>query len=219
MAPIPTPAYYPATATATPSLESAKVVGGIGCVLLFLMFTPSVGGLLAIAGLVMVGYALKRIGDSVHEPKILENYVYALVTSIVGVAVGVVVVVANALRVLGLENLSRNDWAGWVPTTTDAIGLALGFVVGLLIMWAALMLSAVFVRRTGELVADRLNVKLFRTAGTVYLVGAALSVLLVGFVVLGVAMVMFAVAFFSIEENRSGAPYPPPPFPPYPGQW
>jgi uncharacterized membrane protein len=208
MAPLPTPGYPPATAPAYLNLNTPKVLGGLGCVLLLLTLVPRVGGLLGIAGLAFVGYALKRLSDAVREPKVFDNYLYALVSSVVGLVVGVVVVIATVLRVLGFENLANMDWAGWTPTTGQAVEIALGAIAGLVVMWVAMLLSAIFVRRAGDLLAARLNIPLFRTAGLVYLLGAALTVVLVGFVVVAIALLLFAVAFFTIPDRPVNPAYP-----------
>jgi uncharacterized membrane protein len=210
MAPVPTPGFAPPAAPAYVNLNTPKVVGGLGCIFLLLFFLPGMGGLLGILGLAFVGFALKRIADTVHEPKIFANYLYALLASVVGIVVGVLVVVAAFLRLIGLENIANNDWAGWTPTAGQALGLGLALLGGLAIMWGALILSAVFVRRAGDLVADRLNIPMFRTAGLVYLVGAALSVVLIGFLVIAIALLLFAVGFFTIPDRPALLPYPPP---------
>jgi uncharacterized membrane protein len=56
-------------------------------------------------------------------------------------------------------------------------------------------------------VATRLSVGMFRTAALLYLIGAVLTILHVGTLVIFVAEVLFAVAFFSIPEGTPrGAP-------------
>jgi hypothetical protein len=48
--------------------------------------------------------------------------------------------------------------------------------------------------------ATRLNIDSFRTTGTLYFVGALLSIVLVGFIILLVAYIFQIIAFFSIQE-------------------
>jgi hypothetical protein len=49
--------------------------------------------------------------------------------------------------------------------------------------------------------AARLNINSFKTAGTLYFVGALLTVILVGFIILFIAYIFQIIAFFSIQET------------------
>jgi len=86
--------------------------------------------------------------------------------------------------------------------------------------------SAIFLRRSYERIGVRLNVNMFQTTGLVYLIGAALTIVLVGFLILLIAEILQIVAFFSIPEQLPssmpaqqtwGPPAPPAPMPPSPG--
>ena len=80
-------------------------------------------------------------------------------------------------------------------------------VVTLVIAWVFAVVSAVFFRRALNLTGDHLNVKMFRTAGLLVLIGAVLTIILVGAVISLVANILLAVAFFQIRAS----PPPPPP--------
>jgi len=86
--------------------------------------------------------------------------------------------------------------------------------------------SAIFLRRSYERIGVRLNVNMFQTTGLVYLIGAALTIVLVGFLILLIAEILQIVAFFSIPEQLPssmpaqqtwGPPAPPAPMPPSQG--
>jgi uncharacterized membrane protein len=83
-------------------------------------------------------------------------------------------------------------------------------VVTLVIAWVFAVVSAVFFRRALNLTGDHLNVKMFRTAGLLVLIGAVLTIVIVGAVISLVANILLAVAFFQIRAS----PPPPPPPPP-----
>jgi hypothetical protein len=86
----------------------------------------------------------------------------------------------------------------------SGIAGAIGFLA---VAWIALIISAIFIRRAFGTMAGRLDIRTFRTAGTLYLVGAALTIVLVGFIILFVAYIYQVISFFSIPETAQ-APTP-----------
>ena len=87
----------------------------------------------------------------------------------------------------------------------DIAGLFVGVLIGLAALWVFVMVSSVFLKRSLDRVAGALNVSMFRTAALLYLIGAVLTIALVGFILLFVAEILLVVAFFSIPD----APAPP----------
>jgi len=120
-------------------------------------------------------------------------------------------VVGSVLRFVGLKALSLgpNFNASTVPTG-DWVGLIGSILIGLAVVWVIMLVSAVYVRRTYRSMASKLGVGNFETAGMLYLVGAATTIILVGFVLLLVAQVMVILAFFSIQEGPSALAGQPP---------
>ena len=45
---------------------------------------------------------------------------------------------------------------------------------------------------------------MFRTAGLLFLVGAARTIVLIGFIIIPIDIIMLIIAFFSINENMPG---------------
>jgi uncharacterized membrane protein len=158
------------------TLSRAKTWGGIGSILIFIPFVSIVGYILVIV-------AVKQVSDDLQDKAIFRNMVIAAATGIVGALAGAFVVIGSILA-FGRSGVG-------------------GLLTGLLIVWVFLIVSAIFLRRTYATVGQRLGVGSFKTAATLYLVGAVLTIVLVGFLVLFIAEVVQAVAFFSI-------PYQPP---------
>ena len=119
---------------------------------------------------------------------------------------------------LGLSrNLNSTSFTS--GQVVDLSVLIVGVVVGLALIWVFYLVSAIFLRRAFTKVASRLNVKMFATAALLYLIGAALTIVLVGLVVLFIADILMVVAFFSMPDDTSLQP-PPTPMtipPPRPG--
>ncbi len=183
------------------SLRDARVFGGIGAILSLVSgFVPSVGFVLAIIGLVLVLIAVKYISDIVEDPSIFKNMIISVVSGIIGVVVAAIFVVATVFTVL------RGMRLHGVP---PALGLRvfpnvmLTIIAALVIVWIFLLISAVFLRRSYTRIGETLNVDTFKTAALIYLIGAALTIVIVGFLIIFIAEIIEVVAFFSIPEQLS----------------
>ncbi|HEY6283404.1 MAG TPA: DUF996 domain-containing protein [Nitrososphaerales archaeon] len=166
-------------------LESAKIYGGIGSLL---QIVPAV----SIVGYILTLIAVKHISDEVKDSTIFTDMIYAVITGIIGVAVGA------TLLLLGFAT----------SVITRGIGGLFGLVSFLVVAWIAFIISSIFIRRAFSKMATHLNVGTFRTAGTLYFVGALLTIILVGFIILFVAFILQIIAFFSIHEAQPMSPAP-----------
>jgi len=160
-------------------LSDAKILGGIGSILEIIPF-------LSIVGYILVLISIKFISDEVHDGSIFSDMLIAVVAGIVGVAVG-----GFALVFGGILSVFSAGVSGF-----------LGVLAFLAIVWIALVVSSIYVRKAYNNIATKLNIGTFRTAGTLYFVGALLTIILVGFVILFIAYVVQIVAFFSIQETQ-----------------
>jgi uncharacterized membrane protein len=185
------------------SLNEVKTLGGIGALLTLLSLVPTVGAVLAIVGAILVLVAIKYASDILGDSKIFTNMLYAVVIGIVAVVVGVVAVVSIVFQAIGLGYLS-SSFAYTPPSTLaagDIIGLLGTVLIGLAVVWVLLLVSSIFIRRSYSELGKRLNVGLFGTAGLLYLIGAALTIILVGFILIFIAEILLLVAFFSINTQ------------------
>ena len=163
-------------------LGDAKLLGGIGSILLLIPGINIVGYILLLIG-------CKYISDELGDKSIFDDMLYAVIAGIVGVVAAAAIIFTGALF-------------SSVTFAASAIG---GVIAGLLIAWVALIISSIFIRRAYEKIATRLNVGTFRTAGMLYFIGAILIIALgLGFIVLFVAAIVQIIAFFSIPDMAPG---------------
>src|SRR2546425_5699990 len=190
-----------------PSLSQAKTLGGVGSILGLLGIAPSVGWVLSIVGLIMTLVAVKYISDVLADKRIFKNMIISVILGIGGIIVLVAFVFAAIARFVGVGNLfgATPSAPPYVPTS-DIISLIASLAIGLLAAWVLIVISAVFLRKSYKSVAARLNVGLFSTAALLYLIGAALTIILIGFVLIFVAQILLIVAFFSLPDTP---PVPP----------
>ena len=190
---------------------------------------PGVGSILSIIGWILVLVAVDNIAGFVGDRSIFKDALVAGVVAIVGIAAGVLVILASVLRfardngltlVSGPHSLRTLNATSFSSGQVAGVGaLLVGSVLGLVLLWIFFVVSAIFLRRSFAKIGSRLNVKMFATAALLYLVGAALTIVLVGFVVTFVADILMVIAFFSMPDDTMVEPPPrpmtiPPPPPP-----
>ncbi|MEM1942664.1 MAG: DUF996 domain-containing protein [Candidatus Caldarchaeum sp.] len=185
-------------------ISQARLLGGVGSVMLFLSIVPSIGFVLSIVGFILVLLALKYISEAVQQGEIFRNALIATVVGIVGAVAGVVAGGVGLLAVLG---------GGAGPSVPNFGLLLTTILISLAVVWVFAVVSSFFLRKSLNLVGDTLGIKMFRTAGLLLFIGALLTIVLVGALVALVAYILLAVAFFQIQPG-AGAPSPPPPPPP-----
>jgi len=189
------------------SLSDGKVLGGIGSLLVLLTAVPSVGILFGIAGFIMILLAINSISQVFSDKQIYSNTLVAVVLAIGAVAVGAVTVAGTAYHILNLGSFVGTHFvfpSEIAPSTW--FGVVAAAIAGLLVVWALLISSAVYLRRSYRTIATKLNVHMFETAGLLYLIGAATTIIVVGFPILLIAQILLAVAFFSIPDQSKVPP-------------
>lgn len=189
-------------------LTQAKTIGGIGAVLVLLSFVPTAGALFGIAGFVMVLVAIRYISQDLKDKKIFNDMAIAVVLAGVGLVVGSFIVLATVLSAFAGGYFGAGPAFAPSPNVTLAQWITFGTTIGLGLVgaWVFFLASAVFLRRTYKTMGSRLGVGTFGAAGTLYLLGAATAVVGIGFLLIFVAQILTAVAFWSIPAVHRPQP-------------
>lgn len=214
------------------TFESSKNLGGIGALLVVIGGLATFGypyaGLLSLIGIILVLAGLNGLANHYQEKGIFNNALYGLILEIVGgiVAVGAVIAailvfIGNTLNTLpaGLNWQDPASWQSWItanagnPMTVFNVfgGLIIGFVVALVVLFIFVVVSAIFYRKSFSTLASKSGVGMFGTAGLLLLIGAVLTIILIGFVLMWIAFILLIVAFFSLREQPTQTTAPPPP--------
>jgi uncharacterized membrane protein len=183
------------------SLSNAKTLGGIGSILVLLTAAPSIGWVLGIAGFVMILVAVKYISDDLNEKGIFNNMISAVVSAVAGILVASLVVATTVFSAFANGYFTSNFTPSASVTTAQWITFGTAIGLGLFAAWIFFLVSAIFLRRSYNAIGTKLNANMFGTAGLLYLIGAATAIIGVGFLLLLVAEVLTAVAFFSLPER------------------
>jgi len=215
------------------TLESNKTLGGIGAILLFIGLIPygePFTGIIALAGLILVLVALYGFANIYKESGIFYNFIYGIIAGIVGAVIAGVVVVVSILTTL--KNFLYQIFPGWngdwsklsglTPNTSNiTMSAVLPFLEGLLlvflVLWIFTIIAAFFARRSLKTLSEKTSVGLFSTAALLLFIGAILTIVLIGLLLMWIAALLIAIAFFQIKtqpEQPVTTMSPPPPTPP-----
>jgi len=210
------------------SLESNRVLGGVGAVLmvisilgLFISFPVTL--LLLIVGAILVLIALKGFADHYQDGGIFNNALYGFITVIVGIVATIAVFVMLLLHML--TEISIN-WTNPVEiqqnlmSNMNVVWRIAGTAIGaLIVFYISAVVSAILFRKALDALSARSGEKIFGTAGLVWLIGAVLTVILIGLLIIWISWILMAVGFFSIKtvqaQTQPAAPPLPQPPPPH----
>jgi uncharacterized membrane protein len=192
--------------------QTSKNLGGVGALLLFigplLSYGHFLGGFLSPIGFILVLIALKGFADHYKDAGIFNNALYSFITCIVGVVLAAGAFIATALTVVA--DLGITDWTSAAEWTTlissetaldSLLTLLGGVIIALVILFATAILTAWMYRKSLAKLASKSGVGLFGTAGLLFLVGAVLTIVLIGFLLTWISSLLVAIAFFSMKPT------------------
>lgn len=202
------------------NFDTSKNLGGVGALLIFIGVIPffAYSGIISLIGLILVLIALKGFADYYTEAGIFNNALYAVFTAIVG-AIATIAVALFALvdffTELGLNMTNIADWSAditaidWTAIGFDVIGNFVAYILlALVVLFAFVVITAIFLRKSLGLLSNKTGVSLFGTTGLLILVGAVLTIIAIGLVLIWVSMLILAIAFFQMkpQEPQPAAP-------------
>jgi len=157
-------------------MENARLLGGIGAVLTL------VGA--GFIGFILKLLAVKEIAVETGREEIFKEYLWAAILWI-----------ASSLVLAGLFT-----WYLLRPPSTPDSSL---WLIGSATFVAAILMIAAgwFLRESYSKIAGETSVERFSTAGNLYFFGGILTLVLVGIVVVFLAAVFEALAFFSLPDE------------------
>ena len=189
------------------TLESGKTLGGIGALLMLIgSFVPFVG----IIGIILLLVGLKHLADYYNENSIYQNAIWALIFGIIGIAAVAIVVLS---LIFGITLIGPTV----DPFATADMGAAFAFlggvIIALIVGFIFYLLTAIFFKRSFDMLSEKSGEGMFRTAGLLLLIGAILTIIIVGLLIMLIAWLLLTIAFFSIKTpttQPSSTPPPPP---------
>jgi len=154
---------------------------------------------LSLVGIILLLVGLRDLAQYYNDNSIFQNGLYALIFGLIGIVAAGVVLVSFFVSGFLLGG--------------GFLGLA-GIILALVVVFIFYILMAVYFRRAFDSLADKSGQGMFRTAGLLLFIGAILTIVLVGLILIFVAWILATVAFFSMTPATTPQQPTPPPPPP-----
>jgi uncharacterized membrane protein len=201
------------------SLETNRILGGVGALLMFIGVIPYVSyfGVIEIIGLILVMVALYNLAKQYTEGGIFNNALYGLIAGIVGGVIAIATVIITVLTSLtdflyALFPDWNGDWTALSGLTPNPSNLSLdsilpilaGILAMFIILWVFAIIAAFFIRRSLGKLSAKSGVGLFSTTGLLILIGAVLIILFgIGLILIWISALLLAIAFFQLKPQQS----------------
>jgi uncharacterized membrane protein len=200
------------------SIETSKILGGVGALLMFIGILPYINyfGAVELVGLILVMVALYNLASHYRERGIFNNALYGLIIGIVGGVISIAAVIIMVLTSLTdfLYTLYpdwNGDWTALSGLTPDPSNFSLdsimpllaGILAAFIILWIFAIIATFFIRRSLGTLSAKSGVGLFSTAGLLLLIGAVLIILFgIGLILIWISALLLAIAFFQIKPQQ-----------------
>ena len=198
------------------SFDNSKILSAVGALLLVIGFVGIIVngavGILSIIGVILLLIGMKGLANFYNDQGIFNNALYSVITAIVGSVVALFAVALSAvaaLSSLGIDFANIEDWAT-IGTDIGAIFTEMNFnviwtfigavLVGLVILFVVAIISMYFARKSLDKLGMKSTIGLFGTAGLLMLIGAVLTFVLVGLILIWIGLILATVAFFQLKE-------------------
>ncbi len=203
-------------------IVTSKNLGGVGSLLLFLGVLPWIapyGWILTLVGLILALIGFKGFADYYKEAGIFNNALYAMIVAIVGVVTVAAIAIIGAAGLITAFGIDIADWtnaAAWSSIDPTAISLEVVMqflvyvVIALAVAFVFVLITAILLRKSLGLLSSKTGVGLFGTAGLLLLIGAILTIVVIGVFLVWISLLLLAVAFFSVRTHQTTPPSSPP---------
>jgi uncharacterized membrane protein len=178
------------------SIEQGKSLASVGALLLVIgSFIPFLG----IVGFILLMIGLKNLSDYYKDRGIFNNALYGVLFGIIGVAAAAFILIAVFFggMLFGFQYGPGEDITG---ITGNVVAFFGGILIAVVVAFIFYILMALYLKRSFDSLAHMSGIGMFRTAGLLLLIGAILTIILIGLVLIFVAWILLTVAFFQMPS-------------------
>jgi len=207
------------------NFETSKNLGTIGALLMFLGCIPLfvnqtlVFGCIEIIGGLLIIVSLYGFANFYKNKNIFTNALFGGVVAIIGSILMSIIAEVKLLPLsMDLTHQLYPDWNGDPSSlqnlTPDIANLDLSAVMPLLtilllilaIFCVSAIIATFFIRRSLKDLATHSGTNRFATVSLLLLIGAILSIIAVGLLLIWIATLVLAIAFFTMKQTNSTPP-------------
>jgi len=187
--------------------RQAITLGRVGILLPIAIIIPFLGSLAGLAAMILLVLSHYYFSKFYEQPVIFKNALIGTVIQVAGNIIGsIIMVMAVGSALFSFSGDGGVDYTNYQEIASLLFDSGLT-IFGTIIILAGLIVGFYFVYRALVSLAEKTGVKLFKTAGLLYFIGAiGIIVFFLGFLVMFAAWIIHVVAYFSIQyENEQTA--------------
>ncbi|MDR2720607.1 MAG: DUF996 domain-containing protein [Nitrososphaerota archaeon] len=203
------------------NFETSKNLGGIGALLLFIGFISIVinqylaFGIIEIIGTLLIIVSLYGLADFYKNKKIFTNGLFSGVATTIGIIIASIITVVKFLPLTDeLLYQIYPDWNGdpavLQSLTPDIANLDVSAMMPMLttllliliVFCVSAIVAAFFARRSLKDLSTHSNTTRFTTVGLLLLIGATLSIILIGALLIWLSALILAITFFTMKKPQ-----------------
>ncbi|NJE01194.1 DUF996 domain-containing protein [Thermococcus sp. JdF3] len=169
------------------NLKNARTWGGIGAIFSLFYVTYLVGFVLKL-------FAVKNIAEATKKENIFKDYIWAALLNIT----------ASLILSWAFYNM-WDKMADVIHDPEKVAELTSAFGTWSLIAVVIMIIGVWFMKKSYDAIARETGVGTFHTAALFYLMGAILTLIMVGYFFIMVGAIMEIMAFFALPEELPGA--------------
>jgi uncharacterized membrane protein len=181
------------------NIENDKIMGIIGTLLL--VISPIVSGwgiILVLIGTILLLVAFNGLANHYQDRSVFHNVLYGGVIFVAGLVIAVAIIAVAATSLI-LSSGGIVDPS--VLQTMDLGALFISVVLALIIILACSVIGTIFIRKSLKTVSQKSGTTMFATAGTVLFIGAILTIVVIGLLIIWIAMILLLVAFIQLRNE------------------
>jgi uncharacterized membrane protein len=198
--------------------EISKILGGIGALIIFFSIFTIFGITIVEAvafvfiGIILVLISLYGLAKFYKDKQIFKNALFGVLSAIIGTIVSVIVAVGIIFPIIvnsiqqahqDANGNSTDVISGFFNNFTAASWLRMGFGVWLayFVLCAFIIIAMFFLYKALKKLSLHSHKDLFAKTGLMLLIGAVASIVIVGLLILWIATLLLALAFFTLRKT------------------
>ncbi|MGD0159373.1 MAG: DUF996 domain-containing protein [Candidatus Bathyarchaeia archaeon] len=171
-------------------------------------------------GIFLFVIGMRRLSRYYDEPRIFKNALYGFILNVVGSVTATVIEFTFVLE--SIRSINQTGTTPLAATLGPAVStvasvsteLTIAYYAALAIGFALGIISAVLYMRAFNMLAEKSGKGNFKTVALLYLLGTALTILLIGSLLVWIAWIYAATGFNSLKPKEASATKPQVPLPP-----
>jgi uncharacterized membrane protein len=200
--------------------DYSRTLAAEGAILLLLSLVPYVGWILGIIGVVLFLKGMRELSNYYQDERIYQNSWTGVKYYIVAIIAAGVAVTA---MVIGVASATGFTFTGdFIFTAGFGVGLAI-FLGSVVIAFIFYILATSHLKGTFNILAEKTGEASLNTAGTLLWIGALLTIIVVGLLLILIGWIFATIGLFSMrprqQQSHNGpqTSYTPPPTQPEQG--